>query len=256
MNEKSRFDLHTKVLNTEIIERAKARGLDGLVYAPHFTRLSSIKREIEQYDVEDFCIIPGREVFTGNWRNRKHVLALGLEDPIPDFITLAGAMDEFQRQGAVVLVPHPDYFTVGLNEDDIQEYQSQIVGIETYNPKYWNRHQKRAQRLATTYNLPEFGSSYAHLSKTVGEVWTTFDTRISTEDELLDALTDTTTRTVSHRSGPHHELRCFLEFGHLLWENTWQKVDRVMLSGLEPTHPRHVAYEDRFESVAVDQPLF
>jgi len=37
----------------------------------------------------------------------------------------------------------------------------------------------------------------------------------------------------------------------LFYENAWRKTDRVLLSGTEPTHPRHIAYDGRFDDVAV-----
>ncbi|PHQ46649.1 metal-dependent phosphoesterase, partial [Halorubrum sp. C3] len=35
----TRVDAHVKVLDDEVVARAKDRGIDALVYAPHFTRL-------------------------------------------------------------------------------------------------------------------------------------------------------------------------------------------------------------------------
>jgi hypothetical protein len=46
-------------------------------------------------------------------------------------------------------------------------------------------------------------------------------------------------------------VRCALEFAHLGYENTWEKFDRVMLQGTEPTHPDHVAYGGAFDDVKV-----
>ena len=54
-----------------------------------------------------------------------------------------------------------------------------------------------------------------------------------------------------HRSGISHQLRCLAEFSHLGYENTWEKFDRIVLSGMEPTHPRHIAYDGKFDDVAV-----
>ncbi len=53
--------------------------------------------------------VPAREIFTGTWQQRRHVLAIGLEDPIPDFITFDGAMRELDRQDAVYWsrIPEP-----------------------------------------------------------------------------------------------------------------------------------------------------
>ena len=246
-----RLDAHVKILDERVVERAKARGLDALVYAPHFVRLPAIRSRAERFSDDELLVVPGREVFTGDWRNRKHVLAVGLTEPVPDFITLEGAMAEFERQGAAVLAPHPEFATVSLESHDIRAHRDRIHGIEVYNPKYVGGHERRAKALAAEFDRPVFGSSYAHLRGTVGEVWTAFDRPLETEKAVVDALREGTPRTVYHRRGVEHRLRCAAEFSHLLYENGWGKLDRLFLSGTEPTHPEHIAYGGRFDGVSV-----
>jgi len=246
-----RLDAHVKILDERVVERAKTRGLDGLVYAPHFTRLPDARARAERLSDDELLIVPGREVFTGDWRNRKHVLAVGLSDPVPDFITLEGAMAEFERQEAAVLAPHPGFATVSLEAHDLRAHHDRIHGIEVYNPKYVRTHADRARELASEFGIPAFGSSYAHLRGTVGEVWTEFDRTIETGADLVSALREGAPRSVYHRRGPRHRLRCAAEFSHLFYENTWGKMDRLFLSGTEPTHPDHIAYGGRFDDVSV-----
>ena len=246
----TRVDLHVKILDEDVVDRAKARGLDVLVYAPHFTRLPTARRRAERLSDDDLLVVPAREIFTGTWRNRKHVLALGLEDPVPDFITLEGAMAEFERQDAVVLAPHPAFMTVSLTAGDIRTYRDQIAALEVYNPKHLPSHNQRAGEIAQSLDLPIFGSSYAHLRTTIGEVWTAFDREIRTEADLLAALHDRAWRQVRRRDDQLHDIRCLREFAHLGWENSWEKFERVLLSGMEPTHPRHIAYDGAFDDVA------
>lgn len=246
-----RVDLHVKVLDDDVVARAKSRGLDALVYAPHFERIPDVRERAERFSDDDLAVIPAREVFTGDWRDRRHLLAIGLDDPVPDFITLEGALDEFKRQGAAVLAPHPAFLTVSLTSADVERYRDRIDAVETYNPKFLAHHRRRAKRLARAQDLPAFGSSYAHLPGTVGEAWTTFSEDVTSEAALVDALRSGARRVVDHRSGIAHEARCYAEFAHLGWENTYEKVDRILLSGMEPTHPRHIAYEGRFDDVRV-----
>ncbi|PSQ47420.1 metal-dependent phosphoesterase [Halobacteriales archaeon SW_6_65_15] len=244
-----RVDLHVKVLDEQVVERAKARGLDAIAYAPHFTRLAEIRERAARFSDEELLVVPGREVFTGRWEDRKHVLALGLDEPVPDFISLAAAMDEFARQDAAVLVPHPEFLTVGLDAGDVAAYREQIDAVEVYNPKHWPHHDRRARELAAEAELPSFTSSYAHLRGTVGEAWTEFEGSFDSAEELVAAIREGHPRRVVHRSGWSHRLRCAAEFAHLGWENSYKKVDRLFLSGMEPTHPDHVAYDGRFEGV-------
>ncbi len=244
-----RVDPHVKVLNDRVVSQAKRADLDAVVYAPHFTRLPEIRARAAAYSSEDLLVIPAREVFTENWRNRKHVLAIGLSEPIPDFIPLSVAMDEFERQGAAVLAPHPEFLTVSLTEADLRQYRQVVDAVEIYNPKHFPRHNRRARQIATDLEYPPFASSYAHLPETVGAAYTAFD-RIDTEAGLVNALQDGARRRVVYRGWRNRWRTTARELGHLCWENTYQKADRLFLSGIEPTHPKHIAYEGRFEDVS------
>ncbi|EMA02322.1 PHP domain-containing protein [Haloferax mediterranei ATCC 33500] len=243
--------MHVKILDEQVVSRAKARGLDVLVYAPHFVRLPDIRARAERFSDDELLVVPAREVFTGSWHNRKHLLAIGLSDPVPDFISLDGALDEFDRQEAATLVPHPELLTVSLSADDIARYREHIHAIETYNAKAFSRHNRRGREIARETNLPGFGSSYAHLRGSIGEAWTEFDRDIGSEADLVDALRERAERRIVRRAGLSHTLRGAVEFAHLGYENSWGKIDRLLLSGMEPTHPSHIAYDGRFDDVSV-----
>ncbi|MFB6229475.1 MAG: PHP-associated domain-containing protein [Halobacteriales archaeon] len=248
----ARVDLHVKVLTKRVVDRAKARGLDAVVYAPHFRRLPEIRERAARFSEAELTVIPAREVFTGSWQNRKHVLGIGLEEPIPDFITLDGAIEELTRQEAAILVPHPTFLTVSLSAADLRARRDRIHAVETYNPKHWPHHNRRARALQGELGIPAFTSSYAHLGATVGESWTVFPGLDPTEAALRSALRSGHPRSVERRRGAGHQLHCALEFGHLCVENTWKKFDRVLLSGPEATHPGRPAYRGRFDDVRVD----
>ncbi|MFB6281389.1 MAG: PHP-associated domain-containing protein [Haloferacaceae archaeon] len=251
MADETRVDAHVKVLDERVAERAKARGIDVLVYAPHFTRLPAIRERADAFSDDDLLVVPGREVFAGTWRNRKHVLGVGLEAPVPDFITLEGALAAFGRQGAAVLVPHPGLATMSLAAADVERHADALDAVETYNAKCLAYQNRRARRIASGTGHPGFGSSYAHLCGTVGEAWTAFDRPVADASDLVAAFREGAPRRVVRRRGVGHRARGLLEFVHLGYENTWKKVDRVLLSGMAPTHPDHIAYEGRFDDVRV-----
>jgi predicted metal-dependent phosphoesterase TrpH len=246
-----RIDCHVKVLNDTVVERARRAGLDAIVYAPHFTRLPAIREQAAAYSSDDLLVIPAREVFTGSWRGRKHVLAIGLEEPVPDFIPLEVAMAEFDRQGAAVLAPHPEFATVSLTETDLRTYAETIDAIEIFNPKHLPSHNRRARELAEELSYPPFTSSYAHLPSSVGVAYTAFETPIDSEADLVAALEDGVARRVVYDNGARRLRTSVGELAHLCYENTWEKVDRLFLSGTEPTHPSHIAYNGRFDDVSV-----
>lgn len=242
----SKVDLHVKVLDERVIHRAQQRGMSALVFAPHFTRFPDIEAHCQRLQTDELKIFPAREIFTGPWWDRRHVLAIGLSEPIPDFLPLETTMAELRRQDATVLVPHPLFFSVSLQADDVRTYRDDIHAIERYNPKFLPVHTNRARRLATEFDITAFGSSYAHLRKTVGEVWTEFSTEITTIEDLETAIRGGAIERIGRRHGVGHLWRRSLEFSHLGWENSWQKFRRVAIRGIEPTHPTHPAYEGRF----------
>ncbi|WP_312908658.1 PHP-associated domain-containing protein [Natronosalvus caseinilyticus] len=249
--EQVRVDLHVKVLNERVIENARRAGIDVVVYAPHFTRLPEIRERASTYSTDDVTVVPAREVFTGSWNDRKHVLAIGLEEPVPDFITLEGAMAEFERQGAAVLAPHPEYLTVSLTEGDIRRFQNGIDAVEIFNPKHLPAHNRRASDLADRLDLAPFTSSYAHLSSSVGVAHVAFERAIESEADLVSALKADAPRRVVYANGLRRWRTTAAELAHLAYENTWKKVDRLYLSGTEPTHANHVFYDGRFDDVSV-----
>lgn len=237
------------MLDEAVVERAIDRGLDAVVYAPHFTRLPEIRRRAHELARDDLIVVPGREVFTGTYRNRKHVLAIGISEPVPDFITLEAAMAEFRRQDATVLVPHPEYLTVGLSRSDIRRHADVIDAIEVYNPKYLPYHAPRARSIAADLDLPTFASSYAHLGRTVGAAWTETERALSDPEDVPAAIRENI--RVGRREGAAAIVHSATELGHLIWENTAKKVDRIGLPGMEATHPSDPAYEGRFDDAYV-----
>ena len=247
----TRVDLHVKLLDEQTVERARARGIDVLVYAPHYTRLPEIRGRAARYTTDEVLVVPGREVFTGAWHDRRHLLVVDPDEPIPDFVTFDGALTALRDHDAAVLVPHPGFANVSLGADDIAQRHSAVDGVETHNAKLLAYQNRRARRIASETGLPAFGSSYAHLGRTVGEAWTAFDHEVDSAAALVSALRTGAPRRVVRSGGVGSRARTLAEFAHLAQENTWGKVDRVLLSGMEATHPGHVAYEGRFDDVRV-----
>lgn len=245
-----RIDPHVKILNDSVVERAKARGLDAVVYAPHFTPLPDIQASARKYSDDEFLVLPAREIFTGSWKNRKHILALNLTDPIPDFIHLDTAFSELSRQQAIILVPHPLFATISLTRSDIEEYQESIHGIEVYNLKHLRYHNTRADAVSGSIDLPRFGSSYAHLGGSIGEVTTVFPNCELGRTEILSAIRDGAPRTIQARSGLLHQLRRGAEISHLLYENSIQKILYTVQDSRRTT-PSNPIYEGKFDDRSV-----
>jgi len=245
-NPVTRVDLHVKVVDERVVERAKAAGLDVLVYAPHFQHLSTITERAEQFSDDELLVVPAREYFTGTWSNRKHVLAVDPDSPVPDFLPLADTMAELADQDAAVLAPHPGFLTLSVDHEDIVTYRDRIDAVEVYNPKHWPWDNRRAREIARDSGLPTYLSSYAHLHSTVGEAWVELEAAVDSATDLVATLRAGAPRRMFHRNGLGHALTCRAEFAHLGWENSWEKFKRVVCTGMEPTHPAGEGYDDRF----------
>jgi len=239
-------DLHVKIVSEDVVRRAKAAGLDVLVYAPHFEHIETIRERAARFSDDNLLVVPAREYFTGRWNERKHVLAIDPDYPVPDFISLSDTMAELDGQETAVLAPHPEFLTLSLDRADIFDYADQFDAVEVYNPKHWPWDNRRARAIARESGLQTYRSSYAHLPMTVGETWVEFDESIESAGDLVAALRAGTPRQMHRNHGAVHEAKCRVEFAHLGWENTWEKFERVVLSDLEPTDPSHPIYADRF----------
>lgn len=248
----TRVDPHIKILSEDVVDRAKDNDIDVLVYAPHFKDLNTIRRECKKFSCDDITIIPGRELFTGHWSNRNHILAIGLSTPIPDFIPLKDAILEIKKQDAALLIPHPEFLTVGLSEENISFYQEHIDCIEVYNPKYWTKHSNISEKISTRKNIKPFCSSYAHIKYTIGESHMKYTSNIHTESDLVEALKNDHDYSLYKKNDMRHKFISKTEFFHnLLYEDTWEKFQRVCLSGIEKTHPKQGYYDSRFNDLCI-----
>lgn len=238
----SRVDLHVKILDDTVVDLAVARGLDAIVYAPHFTPWPEIVRRARSFTDDDLVVVPGREVFTGHWSERKHVLGLDLGEPIPDFVPLDRTMDALRSQGACVIAPHPTYLTVSLSPDDLERYRDDIDAIETYNPRLLPWHPPRSRRLADALDTPQVASSYAHLRRSVGAASIELRRPVTSPADVVAAIRDGAIEAIRRPTLPARIGWSLPELGHLLWENSASKLLRKLTPGAVATHPSADVY--------------
>lgn len=242
----TRVDVQVTVLDERVAARATARGLDALVYAPPFTRLATVERRAARFDGGDLTVIPGREVVVGPPGARRRLLAVGLASPVPDFLTLNGAVSELDRQGAAILAISPGA-AGGLSRAEIDAHAPEIDAVQTYNASLSPRRNRAAGRIAAASGHPGFGASGARRRGTVGEAWTAFDRPIAGTADLVAAFREGAPRRTMRRRGLAHRARAAAEYGHRLYDRTWRRLERAYLSAMVPTHPDSVAYGGRFD---------
>jgi predicted metal-dependent phosphoesterase TrpH len=242
----TRVDLHVKILDEAVVQRAKEADLDVLVYAPHFTHISDIRTRAERFSDEELLVVPAREYFIGHWSQRRHVLAIDPDEPVPDFMPLDVTMAELESQETTVLAPHPGFLTMSLSRAEIHEYRHLIDAIDVYCPKASRFHNQRMQSIAAETDLPPYVSSYAHRRPTIGEVWVEYDRSIETAGDLRAAIESDAPCRLYRNDGRTHRVRCTLEALDLVRENTVAKFERVVLDGREATNPYSSGYDTRF----------
>lgn len=239
-------DAHVKVLDAGVRRRAIERGVDAIVYAPHYTPWPDIVEQAERFSDDRLTVVPARELFAGGWRNRTHVLALDLASPVPDFLSLETTMRVLEDQGACVIAPHPTYLTMSLSAGDLSRYHAVIDAIEVYNPKLLPWHHRRARSLADRLDRPPVASSYAHLRTSVGAAGVRLAVEDPTPTAIVSALRAGDVSDVEVPTGGRRAYHSAVELAHLAWENSASRLRR--LAETVPTHPTAELYGDRFEA--------
>jgi predicted metal-dependent phosphoesterase TrpH len=176
----------------EILDSAERAGLDVIALTDHDDiRGAFALRDLSARRASPVAVVPGVEVTTRSG----HLLALWVEDEVPMFSSLAGALARIHQANGMAIVPHPlSYLTFSIGEGALRQLAAfgddarMVDGIELRNPSYAGRvRASRAVWLNThVLRVAETGSSDAHHAALVGTCWTEFSG--STPDDLRTAL--------------------------------------------------------------------
>jgi len=126
----------------------------------------------------DFDVIAGVEITT----LQGHLLALGLERPVPSFRSLHSTLDAVHKQDGLCLIPHPmSWLTRSIGRRSIETVLARrsdgfwFDGIEQSNQSPAGRQMDaKVRRLNAQYGLPIAGGSDAHYLTVMGTAWTAF----------------------------------------------------------------------------------
>jgi len=177
-----------------------------------------------------FDVITGVEITT----IEGHLLALGLETPVPSFRGLTATIDSVHRQGGLCVIPHPmSWLTRSLGRHGIERVLSRKAdglwfdGIELSNQSPAGRIiEHRVRRLNNAqFGLSVAGGSDAHYLQVVGTAFTGF-----LGHGLLDLRTALATGTTWAYRGPQPDL-AELGYGQVLrqtWRGLWATPRRVL----------------------------
>ena len=191
-NGKAHIDLHVHTVHSgdntadpeEVVERAIACGLDGIVVTEHYSYAASEHAELlrEKYRGR-LLILRGVEFSAAEG----HCLIFGVNTdslamkyaPIREVIRIVGGA------GGVVIPSHP--FRGVNSAGELLPELNGIAGIEGYNGANMHAMNMKAVETAGSLGLPVTGGSDAHNPAEVGSCYTEFDGPVS-QDTFLDRL--------------------------------------------------------------------
>ena len=178
----------------EMIETAKAKGLQGFAITDHntcacvdyFESLGLLRADGEP--VDGFLIIPGQEITT----KEGHLLALGVRLPDLKGIAAREAVELIHQHGGLAIPPHPyDYFRAGIREVVLETLP--IDGIEVFNAATtFKRCNNQAFDYAKKRGLPMTAASDSHHCEALGVAYTILDAETFNVAGVLRAITQST----------------------------------------------------------------
>jgi predicted metal-dependent phosphoesterase TrpH len=169
-----------------LLEQAAAVGLDAIAVTDH----DEIDASLEAADkASEYGLlgIPGMEVTSA----AGHVLALGVEEAVPQGLSFAETLTRIRQLGGLAVVPHPfQESRSGVMANVDRDTLATADAIEVYNSRLLTgRANRQAERFAKEYSLPMTAGSDAHISEMVGQAVTKVETDgEETVDAILDAI--------------------------------------------------------------------
>ena len=190
----TKFDLHmhtarhspdSEIDPFELVRRARALGLDGVVITEHNWLWT--EAELEELRAAE----PGLRVFAGVEVSARegHFLVHGVRDPfaVPIGIGVVELCREVHRQGGAVVAAHP--FRWGQPFDEIvRELRPELDGLELMTKNMDAECRQRAAEVWRQNGWTGLGSSDAHREPELALCYTEFAHTVRDQRDLIEAL--------------------------------------------------------------------
>ena len=187
---------HDSVLDpSDLIERARAAGLDGICLTEHDSvwPAAEIAKLAEEHD---FLVLAGAEISTEDG----HILAFGIERYVFGMHRTERLAEHVQERGGCLVAAHPYRGRLPWR-DDAKEWQAALerasripafvhtVALEALNGRGSDRENRFSQELCGMLALPGTAGTDSHAVHHVGKVATHFESdRIETWQDLVREL--------------------------------------------------------------------
>jgi predicted metal-dependent phosphoesterase TrpH len=175
-----------------LIKQAKLIGLDGICLTDHNYVWDNTKIE-DLRQKHGFLVLGGNEITT----DQGDVLVFGLDKDIQGIIGLKDLRREVNAKGGFMIAAHPfrGFLMFGVSKLGLtlKEAKNRTIfkyvdAIEVMNAKVTIEENGFASEVATALGFRKTGGSDAHETNEVGHYATIFQTTISDEKDLIEAL--------------------------------------------------------------------
>lgn len=167
---------------SEIVERAKSVGLDGVCITDHES--NGLREFAEEYSRKTgFVIIVGAEILT----HEGDITVFGLDTLPKEKISAQQLIDMTLKAGGVAMSAHPFRQNNRGMGNSIRKVRG-LSGIEAFNGSTPMHLNMQAYQLAAELGIPTFGASDAHVIEKIGKYATIFPDRIRDVRDFIEAV--------------------------------------------------------------------
>jgi hypothetical protein len=181
----TRYSPDSDIRPHQLIEAARAAGLDGVVITEHDEQWTTDELAELSRQADGLVVLSGVEVSA----LEGHFLVYGLPDldGIGPGIALGELIAEADRHGAAVVAAHP--YRWGQDFDAIaDEHAAGLAGVELVSNNVTPETRALTEEVASRLRLATTGSSDGHQPEVVGCYFTEFAGPIRTMAEFVAAL--------------------------------------------------------------------
>lgn len=179
----------------QMVGEAKKAGLDGVAITDHNT-VRGLDRALNAAAKEGVIVVPGAEITAHYGINSPHILALGLDPEIIKDSKLPHLKDPetvikwIHDFGGIAVVTHPSehggVFRERLPFKDMEKWTHLFDAVQTINIQHGRN--KKAEEIATKYELPQIGGSDFHVLGQVGIARTKIFEEVKNWQDVVEAI--------------------------------------------------------------------
>lgn len=161
----TRYSPDSTMTPAELVERARAAGLDRLAVTDH----NLMDGSFEAHAIDPELVILAEEVDCAGGID---IIGLFLKEPIPSGLSVEETSERIRDQGGVVYTPHPYAYLRRPSRRALRAIAVADV-VEVFNGRaFWPAWNRRALEAAQVRGLPGAAATDGHFPHEIGRVYT------------------------------------------------------------------------------------